>query len=126
MSQNQLASSAKSLINRLYGDGVVRKRDLKGRQEATEKTTRFFVKVQLDVADVERPCSVDLYVSGKRIGGMVVMRQPQEGIVHGEFSVDQAADTPQLLDSCSPTKLADSIIEGLQVEIVKVCSLLLS
>ncbi|KAM5348724.1 hypothetical protein ACJ41O_008547 [Fusarium nematophilum] len=121
MSQSQLASSAKSLINRLYSNGAARKREIEGRQEDDgDKTTRFFAKVQLDVTEVERPCSVDLYVSGKRVGGLVVMQQPQEGIVHGEFSVDQAADTPQLLGSCSPTKLADTITEGLQVEIVKI------
>ncbi|KAF5008467.1 hypothetical protein FDECE_5256 [Fusarium decemcellulare] len=118
MSQSQLASSARSTINRLYGSSSSRRRDLEGRADG--KTTRYFANVELDVTEVERPCQVNVYVSGKLVGGLVVMKQPQEGTVHGQFSVDEAADTPQLLGACSPTKVADTVNKGLQVEIVNV------
>ncbi|RSL69213.1 hypothetical protein CEP54_002372 [Fusarium duplospermum] len=117
MSGSQLTSSARSTINSLYGSSS-RKRGLEERADG--KTTRFFAQVSLDVTEVERPCSVNVYVSGKKVGGLVVMKQPESGTVHGAFSVDDAADTPQLLGACSPTKVADTITTGLQVEIVKV------
>ncbi|KAF4455556.1 hypothetical protein F53441_2164 [Fusarium austroafricanum] len=116
MSGSQLSSSAKSTINKLYGSGSGR-RDLSERADV--KTTRYFANVQLDVTEIERPAQVNVYVSGKLVGGLVVMRQPASGIIHGSFSADQAADTPQLLSACSPTKVADAVTSGLQVEIVK-------
>ncbi|KAM0201110.1 hypothetical protein ACHAPA_002281 [Fusarium lateritium] len=123
MSASQLSSSARTTINRLYGSGTSRRRDNEERSEIEEradsKTTRYFANVELDVTEVERPAQVNVYVSGKLVGGLVVMRQPAEGIVHGSFSADQAADTPQLLGACSPTKVADTVTSGLQVEIVK-------
>ncbi|KAF5019447.1 hypothetical protein F66182_8555 [Fusarium sp. NRRL 66182] len=118
MSQSQLASSARTTINRLYGSSSSRRRDVEERAEP-EKTTRYFANVELDVTEVERPAQVNVYVSGKLVGGLVVMRQPTDGTVHGSFSVDQAADTPQLLGACSPTKVAETVNTGLQVEIVK-------
>ncbi|KAG5663138.1 hypothetical protein KAF25_001074 [Fusarium avenaceum] len=117
MSAAQLSSSAKTTINRLYGSGSSRRRD--NEERADSKTTRYFANVELDVTEVERPAQVNVYVSGKLVGGLVVMRQPAEGIIHGSFSADQAADTPQLLGACSPTKVADTVTSGLQVEIVK-------
>ncbi|KAG8360958.1 hypothetical protein FVEN_g1567 [Fusarium venenatum] len=117
MSQSQLASSARTTINRLYGTSSARRRSLDERADGS--TTRYFVNVQLDVTEVERPAQVNVYISGKLVGGLVVMRQPAEGIIHGSFSADQAADTPQLLASCSPDKVADAVNKGIQVEIVK-------
>ncbi|KAF4987692.1 hypothetical protein FGRMN_10218 [Fusarium graminum] len=117
MSGSQLSSAAKTMVNRLYGSGSSRRRDIEER--ADSKTTRYFANVELDVTEVERPAQVNVYVSGKLVGGLVVMRQPAEGTVHGSFSADQAADTPQLLGACSPTKVADAVNSGLQVEIVK-------
>ncbi|KAF5682087.1 tyrosinase precursor [Fusarium circinatum] len=123
MSASQLSSSARTTINRLYGSGSSRRRDVEERglieERAGASTTRYFANVQLDVTEVERPAQVNVYVSGKLVGGLVVMRQPAEGIVHGSFSADQAADAPQLLAACSPTKVADAVTSGLQVEIVK-------
>lgn len=115
MSASQLSAEAKKVINRIYGTSRKRS-ELEGR---AEKTTRFFAKVSLEVSEVDRPCSVNLFVAGRRIGGLVVMMQPEEGIVHGEFSVDDAADTQELLEGCAPDKVAEAIRSGLTAEIVK-------
>lgn len=61
---------------------------------------------------------MNLHVDGKRVGGMVVMQQPETGIIHGGFSLDEATE-PKVSKGLGPDKVVDSVQKGLTVEIVK-------
>lgn len=81
--------------------------------------TRFFVRISLDVEEVERPCSVDLYLGGKKIDGHVVMQQPSCGTVHGEYSLDSVVK--ETLDlGLELDDLVSDIVSKFQVQITKV------
>lgn len=85
-SEEQLREDARSLINRLYsGDGA--KRDTR-----RDDGTRYFASIQLDVTEVERPCLVEVYIDDVKAGSLVVMGQPEIGVVHGDIPLNDALE----------------------------------
>ncbi|KAH7151842.1 tyrosinase [Dactylonectria estremocensis] len=115
-SGSEMKDDATTLINRMYSDGETMARRLVRRSD--DVLTRFFARVKLDVEEVERPCSVNLYLNGKKVGGQVVMQQPTCGTVHGEFSLDSAIDATEMF-GYSLDDVVDTIASSLQVEILK-------
>ncbi|KAH8722111.1 tyrosinase [Ilyonectria robusta] len=114
-SETQMQQDATRLINRLYSDTETMARRETRRSDSS---TRFFARVKLDVTEVERPCSVNLYLNGKKVGGQVVMQQPTCGTVHGEFSLDSAVDSTEIF-GYPVDSVVDTIMANLQVEILK-------
>ena len=113
----QMTQDAKSLINRLYSpDGVSSAFKL---AQQPKQTTKYFVNIELDVTQVERPCVVNLYVDDQQIGNFVVMQQPEVGTVSGGFALDDAAKS-RTSKGLSPDSVVDSIQKSMQVEIIKV------
>lgn len=93
------------LLNRLYSGG---KGGPMMRRDGTSR--RRFAQVQLRVEEVERPCSVNIYVGDKQASSVVVMAQPAEGLLHGCVSLDGLADLTE----------TNSINGSIGVEIAKV------
>ncbi|KAK7415280.1 hypothetical protein QQX98_006029 [Neonectria punicea] len=123
-SESQMKQDATRLINRMYGDDETTASRMVRRGE-DGIATRFFASVKLDVEEVERPCTVNLYLGGKKVAGQVVMQQPTSGTVHGQFSLDAGVSLSDLLNNPLETvvntldSLVDTIVSGLRVEIVK-------
>lgn len=115
-----MSKEAKRLINRLYGDD--KSASAKVNQVGSRK---FIANIRVDVTQIERPASVDLYISGKKIGGMVVMAQPSKGFVHGAIPLDDALEAAGIRRS-DVDRVVDSIQSSITVTITKVCALILN
>ncbi|CAM1506432.1 Fc.00g060730.m01.CDS01 [Cosmosporella sp. VM-42] len=115
-SPEQMRQEATRLINRMYSGNDTASSRLMRRGVPT---TRYFARVQLEVSEVKRPCSVNLYVDGQRVGSMVVMQQPVSGVIYGEFSLDDATES-KMLKGVTPDKVVSSVESGLEVEIIKI------
>ncbi|UNI18237.1 Tyrosinase [Purpureocillium takamizusanense] len=87
--------------------------------ESTQKYQphrRYFVKLQLDRTQVERPCSVNVYLDDQRAGSWVIGQQPESGVVKGGFTIDKAVQgAGRHLSSVNDT--TDFIKHALRVEI---------
>ena len=116
-SGDQMMSDAKDVINRLYGDG-----GNSAKRSATGEYTRYFIRVELDVAQVERPCSVNVYIGGDQAGSLVIMQQPTSGTYHGAFSLDERIHSAGL-NNLSVESTLNSIQDALDIQIVKVSGL---
>ncbi|PNY27459.1 Tyrosinase [Tolypocladium capitatum] len=112
-SAEQMKQDATKLINRLYASDASSAARL---QTLQQPQTRFFANIQLDMAQVERPCTVNLYVGGKLAGNVVVMKQPGTGIMHGQFAIDATAQQAGA-HGLSPNGTVDSVMSSLAVEI---------
>ncbi|EQL01140.1 tyrosinase 2 [Ophiocordyceps sinensis CO18] len=86
-------------------------------RRAEAPTTRYFVTVSLDIAQVERPCQVVVYVDGTRAGSLVVMSRPQMGVVRTGFGIDHVA-TEDAMQALLHGKAGGSN-SSVEVEIVK-------
>ncbi|KAG6008734.1 hypothetical protein E4U21_003929 [Claviceps maximensis] len=84
-SPEQLRDDATNIINSLYAPND---NGQMNRRSAAQAKTRFFARVELDRTQVERPCTVKIFVDGKPAGHVVVMQQPEAGIIHGRVAVD--------------------------------------
>ncbi|KAG6016128.1 hypothetical protein E4U43_004173 [Claviceps pusilla] len=85
-SPEQLRDDATSIINSLYAPSD---NGPWGKRSTThEENTRYFARIELDRARVERPCTVKIFVDGKQAGKVVVMQQPESGILNGRVAVD--------------------------------------
>lgn len=115
-SEEQMRQDAKRLINRLYSDAEAHTQKLMRREE---QTTRYFVNVELDVTEVERPCQVVVYVGGAKAGSLVVMAQPAKGIIHGAFALDDAIAKSGVYGKGTDSTV-DSLEASLGLEILKV------
>lgn len=78
----QLKTDATKLMNTLYAPKSSGKRDV------APTKTRYFARVELNRTQVERPCSVNVFISGKQAGSVVVMQLPEQGILRGSVAVD--------------------------------------
>ncbi|KAI5467725.1 hypothetical protein BGZ63DRAFT_345976 [Mariannaea sp. PMI_226] len=115
----QMQTDATRLINQLYSDNsTVSSRSVKVNSLGQGCYTRFFVRVSLEVEEVERPCSIDLYLHGQKVDGHVVMQQPACGTAYGEYSIDHVVKETMNLD-LEPDHLVSSILKGFQVQITK-------
>ncbi|KAI9151806.1 Tyrosinase [Paramyrothecium foliicola] len=114
-SQDELRRDARRLVNRLYSEnGSSSKRMVLG----GEQTTRYFVTVEVDVTEVERPCSVEVYVDNERAGSLVIMAQPPSGTIHGTFTIDNAIQKKGIYYLESDEAI-DKIEATMQVKIIK-------
>lgn len=118
-SPEDMKKAATQLINRLYNV----KSGSSGSRLAsrTNSVTRYFIKVQVDVTELERPCSIDVYVGDHLAGSMIVMGQPETGIVNGGFAIDDAV-TAAGLHKRTTASAVNSIQSSLTVDITKVQS----
>lgn len=115
----EMRQEATRLINRLYGpDNSELRRSAKRGENAT--TTQYFANLEVDVAELDRPCVLELYVGGQKAGDFVVMEQPRTGIIHGGFPLEIALEKAQM-QAYSPESTVKSITSTLEVSIVKVC-----
>lgn len=117
-SEAQMKLAATKLINRLYGP---RTPSASALMTSQNQQTRFFVDLQLNVEQVERPCTVNVYVGGKFAGDMVVMQLPAKGIMRGGFSIDVAVQDAGIVQLATDSMM-DSIESSLEVQILKVRS----
>ena len=113
----QMAADATQLINQLYGNNRSPKRRA---TRQTDVTNRYFVHIQLEVEQVDRPCSINVQVGGQSAGNLVVMQQPETGDFYGGFSIDDSVHAAGIQE-VSEEAAMDSIKDLLQIEIVKVC-----
>lgn len=110
----QLKTSATQLINSLYAASwAVAKRDV------PEDKTRYFARVQLDRIEVERPCSVKVFIDGKAAGSVPVLQLPERGILRHSLAVDKYIN--DAFDGPSPTNgTIESIDHLVEIQIQKV------
>ncbi|OAQ82229.1 tyrosinase [Purpureocillium lilacinum] len=121
-SQDQMRQDAMRTINQLYGPrrgaSAIKALALGG-DEVTQQhqsLQRYFVKLQVDRSEVERPCSVNVYLDDHRAGSWVISQQPEGGIAQGGFTIDKAIhDTGKHQSSVEDT--TKSIKNSLRVEI---------
>ncbi|KAJ6437792.1 dihydroxy-acid dehydratase [Purpureocillium lavendulum] len=52
---------------------------------------RFFVDLAIDRAEVDRPCSVNVYRADTAAGSMVLPKEPESGISNGGFTIDDVS-----------------------------------
>lgn len=88
-SPEELRSSSTALVNRLYGpdDSTSRRRG------DPVVSTQYFATISVDVAELERPCVIQVSMKGKGAGQMVIMAQPDEGVVKGGFGLQEVMKT---------------------------------
>ncbi|EQL02760.1 tyrosinase [Ophiocordyceps sinensis CO18] len=114
-SEGQMRSDAVRLVNRLYSPNGV---SVAGMLSAKKPQTRYFVQLELDMAEVPRPCQVQVLVADKFAGSMVVMQQPGRGIMKGGFPIDNAVKEAGLSKLGREEAIA-KIKAALKVKIVK-------
>lgn len=112
-----LQRDATAYINRNYVVGSVR---LRKRAEDEETLTRYFAQIQVDVEQLERPCSIELFANVTSVGNFIVMAQPASGTFFGKFSLDAAADPKETIGE-NTTSVVNDLLASLRIEIKKVC-----
>lgn len=113
-SDAQLQKDATAYINNNYVVGSVRLR-----KRAEEETlTRYFAQVQVDVEQLERPCSIELFANVTSVGNFIVMGQPSSGTFFGKFSLDAAADPKETIDE-NTNDVVNDLLASLRIEIKK-------
>jgi tyrosinase len=113
----EMKQESKKLVNRLYGPDS--SEALRLARRSGNRRIRYFLRVQLEVSEVEAPCQVKLSLGNIEVGSMVVMEQPTEGVIHGAFSIDNAMEMSRM-GSSSPRQTVQMIESDLIVSIVKV------
>ncbi|PHH87578.1 hypothetical protein CDD83_8679 [Cordyceps sp. RAO-2017] len=116
-SDEQMRDEATRIVNRLYAPQAAAAPQA-GMLSAHRPQTRYFVNMQLDMEQVERPCQVVVSVDGKFAGSMVVMQQPGKGIMKGGFPIDKAVKEAGLARGSRDEAVA-KIQSALQVKIIK-------
>ncbi|KFA71768.1 hypothetical protein S40288_08752 [Stachybotrys chartarum IBT 40288] len=114
-SQEQMAQDSKRLINRLYAPSNQAHKRLMAREEVM---TRYFATIAVNVTEFERPCSVEVYLDGARVGGLVVMMQPETGTIYGNLGLDDVVEA-QGMRNLTVEQTIKKIQASLEVEIVK-------
>lgn len=114
-SEAQMRQDATRLINQLYSPGIPGA----GRLSVMKPETRFFVSIELEISQVERPCAVNVYVAGKSAGNFVVMDQPSLCIMKGGLRLDDVIHAAGLRNSSSPDETLKSVQESLTVAVLK-------
>jgi tyrosinase len=114
--EKQISKEAVQLINRLYGDNPSEGAKVLSQGNGRR---RYLVNIRLDVAELKRPASVNVYVSGLKAGGIIVMAQPRTGILHGAIPLDDALQAAGLQRS-NVNEVVNSIQSSITVTITKV------
>ncbi|KAH7144288.1 tyrosinase [Dactylonectria estremocensis] len=111
----QLTKDATALINSLYGPAGT-KRSVEKRADGD--LTRYFAQISVQVEELNRPCSIGLFVNTTNVGNFIVLKLPASGPFNGKFSLDRAAD-PNEVAGEEPKGVVNDILAGLRVSIVK-------
>ncbi|OAA51702.1 tyrosinase 2 [Metarhizium rileyi] len=107
-SAQQLREDAIQIINRLYAPSTAfAKRDVE------KVKTRHFAHIELDRAQVERPCSVKVFIGGETASTMPVMRFPASGKIRSGLAMDK------FFDDMASNRTLQSIENLFEVEIRK-------
>lgn len=117
--EKQMSKEAVRLINRLYGDNPSESAKVLSQGNGRR---RYLANIRLDVAELKRPASVNVYVSGHKAGGIIIMAQPRKGILHGVIPLDDALRAARLQRS-NVNEVVDSIQSSITVTITKVGAL---
>jgi tyrosinase len=119
-SDAQMQKDATARINRLYGSGASA-RMLKRDEDADgHEATRFFAQVEVELEELERPCSINAYVDDKLVGELVVLGQPATGKWYGKFGLDEAPDADPSLDLGKTVGgVVKDLLKSIRLEIIK-------
>ncbi|KAI0878700.1 Di-copper centre-containing protein [Hypoxylon argillaceum] len=104
-------------INRLYGD-------LTANQTLTAASTsrrEWVVKIQVDRADLQLPCSIDMYLGDHLAGRTWLLSMPKTGLAHDELPLSRAISRLGI-DSNEPGAIEKRLVNDLHVQVTKVCS----
>ncbi|KAH7311503.1 tyrosinase [Stachybotrys elegans] len=112
-SDQQMQKDAIALINRLYAPKSSGKR-----KRSDEPDTRYFAQLKVDVEQLDRPCSIDIYTNTTSVGSFIVLKQPATGFFNGEFTLDKVAN-PVEAKVGEADQVVDDILSSLRVEITK-------
>lgn len=110
--QAQLKADATALINRKYGPA-----QLKTLAQDAQPKIHYFVRAQVELEDLERPCSMNFYVNSTRVGSLSLLMQPPRGPFNGKFALDQTTAKP-----VDKNSTLDDVLENIRLEIVKASS----
>lgn len=108
----QLKADSTALINRKYGPA-----QLKLLAQEAQPRINYFVRAQVELEEVERPCSLNFYVDSTKVGTLSLLMQPPRGSFNGKFALDETTAEPADRNST-----LNDVLEGIRVEIVKVSS----
>ncbi|KAJ6436039.1 Tyrosinase [Purpureocillium lavendulum] len=114
-SDTDLKLAATNLINKLYGPTNI---STAARSLKQEQTTRFFLRIQLDEAEVEGPSWISVYLRGVLAGEMLVTSQPAAGVTHGGFTIDDAVQRAGFRNGANDT-LLKAVQSSITVDITK-------
>ncbi|PHH87764.1 hypothetical protein CDD83_8442 [Cordyceps sp. RAO-2017] len=115
-SAEQMRQDAARLVNQLYGPRQAGPRQLRRR---AEPTTRYFARLQLDVAELERPCMVSLYVKGTQVGSLAVMNPHANGTMETGFGLDAVVATDDEAAALVQAKVDGPARPSFEAEILK-------
>lgn len=121
MTAEELKTAATSRINDLYGNNSGRsKRNSNRSTNMAGIKTEYFANIQLERAEVDRPASVDVYIAGKKAGGLVLMSHPASGELKGGFTVEGPVATAFSMLGNNDRSL-NLLQKFVTVKITKVC-----
>lgn len=113
----QVRDDVARLINRLYGPNSTNTFALDRRGPFV---TRYFAEIAVEASQLERPCSINIVINGTHAGSMIVMAQPEKGLIHGAISLDGAMGD-RTAQEPGINEIVQSVRMTVDVEIVKVC-----
>ncbi|KAF7560560.1 hypothetical protein G7046_g3578 [Stylonectria norvegica] len=114
----QLKTDATALINQLYATNNLKPQNSRRDNEDPNNQTRYFVQVQVNVEELERPAAVTLSIDNNSVGRLIVLKQPQTGLVNGEFALDTVTNAIELTAD-STQDVVNAVLARLRVEISK-------
>lgn len=103
----QLKSDSIALINTMYGPKRSKRRGV----NPDAPTTRYFAKISVDAAELEKPCVIQVSMKGQGAGEMVVMAYPEKGIVNGGVALDDVLKVNGAMASLDRDKMLKKQIE---------------
>lgn len=106
-SPEQLKSDSIALINNMYGPKRSKRRSLK----PDAPVTRYFAKISVDAAEIEKPCVIQVSMKGQGAGQMVIMQYPETGIVNGGVALDDVLKSNAAMASLDRDKMLKKQIE---------------
>lgn len=109
----QLKADATALINRKYGPA-----QLKLLAVEAQPQVHYFVRAQLKLEELERPCSLNFYINSTKVGTLSLLAQPPRGPFNGKFALGGTTATPD-----NKNETLTEVLESIRVEINKVGSL---
>lgn len=115
--ETQLQTAAARYINTAYGPVEPNTRR---HEKKRSGKNHFFVKLEVDVENVPRPCGINVYVAGELVGTAAVLGHPATGILHAELPLERAIVSNDLRRFQSGEKTIDVLEKNMQVEFIHV------